>query len=289
MAIPPIWPIEIWVVDNASSDGSSSMVRDRFPQVHLIENTKNVGFARANNQALQVCNGKYILLLNPDTLVVAGTLQTLVGFMDKHPEAGGVGAKLLNQDGSIQVSGHPLPTIPREVWRLFHLDNLFPYAEYPLAKWDSILAQEVDVLKGACLLLRKSVLDQVGIFDEVFFIYSEEVDLCYRIKLAGWALYWVPQAQVVHFGGKSTQQASTEMFLNLYLSKIIYFQKHHGQRKAQVYKLILMIAALSRLILAPFIAFEHSSHRQTRLSLVHRYRRLLLALPKMRDYFSNVV
>jgi GT2 family glycosyltransferase len=264
------------------------MVRDRFPQVHLIENPRNVGFARANNQAIQVCNGKYILLLNPDTLVGAGALNTLVDFMDKHPEAGGAGAKLLNEDGSIQVPGHPQPTISREVWRLFHLDNLFPYAEYPFTKWDSILEQEVDVLKGACLMLRKSVLDQVGILDESFFIYSEEVDLCYRIKLAGWALYWVPQAEVVHFGGRSTQQASTEMFLNLYLSKIKYFQKHHGQQKAQVYKLILMMAALSRLILAPLIPLAQSSQRQTRLGLVHRYRQLLMELPKMRDYFSNV-
>ena len=281
MANPPTLPFEIWVVDNASTDDSPRMVREKFPQVHLVENRENVGFARANNQAIQRCTGKYILLLNPDTLVASGALQALVDFLDKHPEAGAAGAKILNPDGSLQISSHPRPTLSRELWRLFHLDGLSPYSEYPLPQWETNQAQEVDVLMGACLLLRKDVLDQVGFLDEDYFIYSEEVDLCYRIQRAGWRLFWVPQAEVVHFGGQSTQQAPTEMFLNLYHGKIKYFRKHNGWSAAQVYKLILMIAALSRLILAPFVFFEHSSRRQKHLMLVDRYRHLVLALPRM--------
>jgi hypothetical protein len=134
---------------------------------------------------------------------------------------------------------------------------------------------------GACFLLRKEVLDQVGFLDEDYFMYSEEIDLCYRIQRAGWRLFWVPQAEVVHFGGQSTQQVPTEMFLNLYRGKIKYFRKHNGWLAAQIYKLILMIAALSRLVLSPFVFFEHSSRRQKHLTLVDRYRRLVLALPGM--------
>jgi N-acetylglucosaminyl-diphospho-decaprenol L-rhamnosyltransferase len=277
----PTSPIEIWVVDNASSDDSPRMVRERFPQVHLIENRENVGFARANNQAIQRCTGKYILLLNPDTLVAAGALQALTNFLDDHPEAGAAGARILNPDGSLQISSHPRPTLSRELWRLFHLDRLLPYAEYPQKKWETDQPREVDVLIGACLLLRKDVLDQVGFLDEDYFMYSEEVDLCYRIQSAGWQLFWVPQADVVHFGGQSTQQVPTEMFLNLYHSKIKYFRKHYGWTAAQIYKLILRLAALSRLTLAPFVIFERSSRRRKHLTLVDRYWRLVLALPGM--------
>ena len=281
LANPPTSPLETWVVDNASTDDSPGLVRERFPQVRLVENRDNVGFARANNQAIQRCTGKYILLLNPDTLVKPGALQALVDFLDTHPEAGAVGARLLNPDGSLQISSHPRPTLSRELWRLFHLDAFLPYAEYTPTKWETNQPQEVDVLMGACLLLRKEVLDQVGFLDEDYFIYSEEVDLCYRIQRAGWSIYWVPQAEVVHFGGQSTQQVPAEMFLNLYHSKIKYFRKHYGWPGAQIYKLILRIAALSRILLAPFVIFEHSSRRQKHLTLVDRYWRLVRALPGM--------
>jgi GT2 family glycosyltransferase len=257
------------------------MVREKFPQVHLVENRENVGFARANNQVIQQSTGKYILLLNPDTIVASDALQALVDFLEENPEAGAAGPMILNPDGSLLISSHPRPTLSRELWRLFHLDKLSPYAEYPLTKWEKNHAQEVDVLMGACLLLRKEVLDQVGFLDEDYFIYSEEVDLCYRIQSAGWTLFWVPQAEVMHFGGQSTKQAPTEMFLNLYHGKIKYFRKHYGWSAAQIYKLILRIAALSRLILAPFVIFERSSSRQKHLTLVDRYWRLILALSKM--------
>jgi GT2 family glycosyltransferase len=281
LANPPTSPFEIWVVDNASTDDSPRMVREKFPQVHLVENRENVGFARANNQAIRQCAGTYILLLNPDTLVASGALQALLDFLEKHPETAAAGPRTLNPDGSLQISSHPRPTLSRELWRLLHLDRLLPYAEYSRTKWETNEAQEVDVLKGACVLLRREALDQIGFLDEDYFIYSEEVDLCYRLQRAGWRLFWLPQSEIVHLGGQSTQQVPGEMFLNLYQGKIRYFRKHHGWPAAQMYKFILIIAALSRLVLAPFVFFEHSSRRQTHLALADRYRRLVLALPKM--------
>jgi GT2 family glycosyltransferase len=281
MANRPPLPLEIWVIDNASTDETPLMLREKFPQVHLVENRENVGFARANNQAIQRCEGKYILLLNPDTLVRSGALQALIDFLDTHPEAGAVGARMLNPDGSLQISSHPLPTLSRELWRLFHLDVLVPYALYPITKWATNQPQDVDAVGGACLLVRKDVLEQVGFLDESYFIYSEEIDLCYRIQRAGWRIFWIPQAEVVHFGGQSTQQVPTEMFLHLYHSNIKYFRKHYGWRAARIYKMILRVTALSRLLLAPFSIFEVSSRRQKHLTLANRYWRLILALPRM--------
>lgn len=281
LANPPAWQFEIWVVDNSSTDDSSRMVQEKYPRVHLIENDENVGFARANNQVLRQCTGKYILLLNPDTIVASGALQALIDFLDKHPQTGAAGPKILNPDGSLQISSHPKPTLSRELWRLFHLDSLTPYALYPPTKWQANQPQEVDLVAGSCLLLRKEVLEQVGILDEDFFIYSEEIDLCYRVQGAGWRIYWVPEAEVVHFGGQSTQQVPIEMFLHLYRSNIKYFRKHYGWPTAQTYKLILRIAALARLIVAPFVIFEHASRRQKHISLVDRYWHLILALPSM--------
>jgi GT2 family glycosyltransferase len=280
-ASPPTSPFEVWVVDNASTDGSSRMVRERFPQVHLVRNSENVGFARANNQAIKQSAGQYVLLLNPDTLVAPGTLQTLLDFLERHPQAGAVGPRTLNPDGSLQVSAHRQPTLSRELWRLFHLDNLAPHAEYRRSKWNTSEAQQVEVLKGACLLLRREVLEQVGLLDEDYFMYSEEVDLCYRVRRAGWRLFWVPESDIVHLGAQSTKQVPGEMFLNLYRGKIKYFRKHHRWPAAQIYKLILIIAALSRLVLVPLVVFERSTRRHIHIALADRYRRLVVALPRM--------
>ncbi len=280
-AHPPDGEFEIFVVDNASTDGSAQMVRKRFPQVRLIENTKNVGFARANNQAIQQSAGCYVLLLNPDTEVHPGALEKLVRFMEAYPQAGAAGARLLNPDGTLQPSCHPAPTLSRELWRLFHLDALWTYACYPMAGWDLDTPREVDMIQGACLLLRREALDQVGLLDEDYFIYSEEVDLCHRLRQRGWKVYWVPQAQVIHYGGQSTQQVAADMFLRLYQGKVLYFRKHHGRLAVQAYKLILLIAALARLSLSPLAWLERPPLRQQHLARADHYRRLVMALPEM--------
>ena len=273
--------VETLVVDNSSRDGSAQMVRERFPWVKLIENQTNLGFARGNNQAVHQSRGRYVLLLNPDTEVKAGALQKLVGFMEAHPRAGGAGARLLNPDGTLQPSCYQEPTLPREFWRMFHLDAVIPYGAYRMATWDLDKPRPVEVVQGACLILRREVLNQVGLLDEGYFIYSEEVDLCHRLRQAGWGLYWVPQAQVVHYGGQSTKQVAADMFLQLYGGKIRYFRKHYGQPATWVYKSILGAATLSRLLITPLAWLESPARREQHFTLASHYRRLLSSLPGM--------
>ncbi len=280
-ANPPDNDFEVWVVDNASTDPSVQMVRQRFPQVRLLANKTNLGFAGANNQAIRQSTGKYVLLLNPDTEVKPGALTELVDFMETQPEAGAAGSQLLNPDGSLQPSCYPAPTLSRELWRLFHLDRLRPYGRYHMASWDLNMPRQVDVVQGAALILRREALDQIGLMDEQYFMYSEELDLCYRLQKGGWRLYWVPQSKVVHYGGQSTKLVAAKMFLCLYESKLIFIRKHYGHLAAQAYKLILLAAALARLALSPLAWLERSPRRQHHLILTSHYRRLLAALPRM--------
>lgn len=280
-ANPQKCSFDVTVVDNASADGSTDMVRQCFPEVRLIENRRNVGFAHANNQGIRRSNGRLILLLNPDTEVQAGALQALTNFLDGQPRAGAVGPRLLNPDGSLQPSCHPTPTLAREFWRLFHLDAIYPYARYPMHRWDQDTPRRVDVIQGACLLLRRDALDQVGLLDEDYFMYSEEVDLCTRLRRAGWQIYWVPRAKVVHYGAQSTRQVADEMFLQLHRSKVLYFRKHCNNLTVRLYKLLLFAAALARLAGHPVVWLAHPSRRQDILTLAGRYRQLIAALPEI--------
>lgn len=275
-AHPPARDLEVIVVDNASSDGSAAMIREDFPQVTLLVNEHNAGFAAANNRGIRQSSGTSVLLLNSDTEVRAGALETLLQFMEANPRAGAAGARLLNPDGSLQHSCSPLPTLLREGMHLFHLDYQQRRA---MRAWDVAAPRPVDVLLGACLLLRREAIDQVGLMDEYYFMYSEEVDYCRRLQDAGWILYWVPQAEVVHYGGQSTRQAATEMFLRLYAAKLRYFRKHDGKRAGQVYKLILVAAALFRLLLLPLALLAPEPKRQEQVSLAQRYWKLVKALP----------
>lgn len=277
----PLCDFEVWVVDNDSADGSVAMVTAEFPQVNLIASKENLGFAGGNNLALTRCNGRYILLLNPDTLIKPGALQTLVDFLDSHPEAGAAGSMLLNPDETLQSCTYPFPTLGRELWRLFHLDRIRPYGVYHMAEWGTQQSREVEVIQGASLLIRREILDEVGLFDTTYFMYSEEVDLCYRIHKAGWKLFYVPQSRVIHLGGQSTKQVAAEMFLQLYKGKLLYFRKHHGRFAALLYKVILILAAVVRIALSPMALLQRPSTRATSLTLSRHYRLLLSSLPSM--------
>jgi GT2 family glycosyltransferase len=277
----PHYNFEVWVVDNASSDGSPDMVRKNFPQVKLIENPANVGFARANNQAIRQCHGRYIMLLNPDTEVTPGALETMVGFMEVSQEVGAAGPRLINPDGTLQTSCYPTPTLLREFWRLLHLDRIKPFGIYPMQEWDQNQPREVEVIQGACLILRREALDQTGFLNEDYFIYSEEVDLCYRLRKSGWKISWLPGATVTHYGGKSTQLVSEEMFLNLYESKVLFFRKNYSWLQAFVYKMILTLAAIARLVTAPVAGMVLISQRKRLREIANNYRRLLIALPRL--------
>ncbi len=268
---------ETFVVDNASTDGSPEMVQEDFPWVRLIRNTENVGFARANNQAIRLAQGRYLLLLNSDTCLHAGSLQTLVDFMDAHPAAGAAGPRLLNGDGTLQVSCHPLLTPEREFWRLSFLERLYARATYPLEAWDATTPHRVEVIKGACLLGRRMVLDQTGLLDESYFMYTEEMDLCYRMAQAGWELWHVPAATVTHYGEASSRQVAADMYVQLYRSKVQFHRKFGGASRARRFKALMALAYLPRACAASGAALLSPGWR----SRARIYRRLLAALPGM--------
>jgi GT2 family glycosyltransferase len=278
---PPSAAFEVVVVDNASTDGSMQMLKGCFRHIRLIENHENIGFACGSNQAIEQSTGHYVLMLNPDTKVKPGALEALIEFLDANPRVGAAGSRLLNPDGTLQTSCYPLPTLSKELWRLFHLDKFHAYGVYSMQAWDLDSPRSVDVLKGASLILRREALDQVGLLDEDYFIYSEEVDLCYRLKELGWQLFWVPQSQVIHHEGQSTQLISREMFLQLYRSKLIFFRKNHGGLAAHIYKVILFAAGFTRLIASPLAWLERSPKRQQHLWLAGNYFRMIKSLPSM--------
>ena len=272
---------EVFVVDNGSTDGSVEMVRTRYPDAKVIANQHNPGFAGANNQALAEARGRFSLLLNPDTVVLPDGFGALVRFMDDHPRAGAAGSRLLNTDRTLQPSCSPAPTLARELWRMFHIDRLYPYGEYDMSRWSLTEPRPVDSVQGAAMLVRRSVQDQVGPLDASYFMYSEEVDWCTRIRRAGWEIYWVPSSQIVHYGGQSASQVADAMFLQLYLGKIQYFHKHWGRTATWAYKLVLGLATLARLVLTPLIWLEPAHRRRRHLVLARQYGLLLRALPSM--------
>lgn len=242
--------VEVFVVDNASTDGSAVMVRAEYPRVRLIVNAENVGFARANNQGIEQSEGRYVVLLNSDTEVHPGALEAMVAFMDEHPEAAGCGPRLLNGDGSLQASCHPMLTPGREFWRLMFLDRIWRRATYAQQRWDLKIPRRVEVIKGACLMLRREVLDEVGLLDEQYFMYTEEMDLCYRMLQAGWGLWWVPAAVVKHYGEASTRQIAEEMYVQLYRSKVQFHRKFGGEREAMYFRSLLWLAYVPRWVVA---------------------------------------
>lgn len=241
---------EVIVVDNGSTDDSLAMLQREFSQVKVRVNQENVGFTRANNQAFQIAQGRYLLMLNNDTLVKPGALTHLVAFMDDHPEAGIVGCRLLNPDGSLQPSCWPFPTVRSMLFRALYLDKLFPRSHWAgayYAAWEHDAVREVDVVMGCCLLVRRQVLDQVGPLDEGFFIYWEETDWCRRAKQQGWQVLFTPQAEVVHFGGQTTRSHSATMRLIYHQSRQRYFRKHHGRLVGAQVRLLSIIETGLRL------------------------------------------
>jgi len=278
---PAALELEILVVDNASKDRTVVMLHERYPQVEVIECQRNVGFARANNLGIRRSTGEYVLLLNPDTEVDPGAVAVLLDFLVSNPGVGAVGPRILNPDGSLQYSCSPVPTLKREFRRLFHLPGIRHDGNYEMQNWDQDRPHPTDVLLGACIMLPRPALEQVGFMDEDYFMYTEETDLCYRLKRTGWQLFWLPTAQVVHFGGQSTKQAAREMFLRLYQSKTLFFRKNYGVFTAFIYKLLLFSVSLSRVLLTPIAWLQPSVQRQKTLSQARNYLSLFLALPGM--------
>jgi GT2 family glycosyltransferase len=248
---------EVYVVDNRSVDGSVAMVQERFPWVHCIANTENVGFSKANNQAMRGSQATYQLLLNPDTLIEENTLVAVTQFMDQHPDAGGLGVKMVDGTGAfLPESKRGLPTPWVAFYKVFGLSALFPkskrFGGYHLGYLSADQTHEVDVLSGAFMLLRKSVLDRVGLLDETYFMYGEDIDLSYRIQLGGYKNYYFPGTRIIHYKGESTKKGSINYVFVFYKAMVIFARRHFGDKHAFWFSFLIHLAIWGRAGLSVF-------------------------------------
>jgi len=253
---------EVFVVDNSSVDGSVKMVREKFPEVILIENKDNLGFSTANNQAMSRAGGDYILLLNPDTLVEDDTLRKVVGFMDEHPDAGGLGVKMIDGKGKfLPESKRALPTPVVAFYKIFGLSSLFPrsriFSQYHLGYLDKDKIHTIDVLAGAFMLLRKTVLDRIGLLDESFFMYGEDIDLSYRITQAGYKNYYYPETRIIHYKGESTKKSSINYVFMFYNAMIIFARKHFSKENARSFSIMIHSAIYLRAFVSILTRFAN--------------------------------
>lgn len=254
---------EVFVVDNNSVDGSCAMVKSKFPQAKLIENKVNYGFSYANNQAIKQSSGQYVLLLNPDTVIEEKTLKTVCDFMDSHPEAGGLGVKMIDGKGRfLPESKRGLPTPKVAFYKIFGLSKLFhksqKFGQYHLTYLDKEKTHVVDVLSGAFMLLRKETLDKIGLLDEAFFMYGEDIDMSYRISLAGYKNYYLPETTIIHYKGESTKKGSVNYVIVFYNAMIIFAKKHFSKRNAGTFVTLIKFAIYLRAMLAIAYRFVRS-------------------------------
>jgi N-acetylglucosaminyl-diphospho-decaprenol L-rhamnosyltransferase len=264
--------VEIVVVDNASTDGSTALLRQQFPSVKLVANNENVGFAQANNQGAAVSQGRYILLLNSDARLLPNALQHMVDVLESMPGVGLVGAQLQNPDGSFQASHSMFPGLWQEFLILSTLGRRLYGKWYPShGPHDSLAPQLADYVEGACMLVRREAYQAVGGLDEAYFMYSEDVELCYALHQKGWQVCYQPAAQVVHLGGASSQNRRPERENDLYCSRVRFFQRHYGT---------IANNDLTAQIFA-FTAIKSLAHKFLRLISHGRYGRTVVPLRRL--------
>ena len=244
--------VEIIVVDAASADGSTEMTRTEFPQITLIASDENLGYTRGNNLGLRAARGRYLLILNPDTEVVGDALKHMLDYMDAHPQAGVLGPQLLYADRTIQSTRRRFPTLAAAFFESTWLQPLAPRRwldrYYARDLPDDAIA-EVDWLVGAALMVRREAYEQVGGLDEGFFMYSEELDWCRRMKAAGWRVVYLPSAQIIHHEAKSSAQVPAATHIRFNTSKVRYFRKSHGALAAEVLRGFLLGSFACQLML----------------------------------------
>ncbi len=248
---------EVFVVDNDSVDGSVEMVREKFPLVKVIANRENVGFSKANNQAIRKAGGEYILLLNPDTVVEEQTFTKSIAFMDQRPEAGALGVKMMDGKGNyLPESKRGLPSPWVAFYKIFGLTSLFPkskrFARYYLGHLDKETNQEVEVLAGAYMFMRKEALEKAGLLDETFFMYGEDIDLSYRIVKAGFKNYYLAETSIIHYKGESTKKGSLNYVYVFYKAMIIFAEKHFNSNYARFFRFFILLAIYLRAGMALF-------------------------------------
>ncbi|RFB81077.1 glycosyltransferase family 2 protein [Methylovirgula sp. 4M-Z18] len=242
---------EIVVIDNGSTDGSVAMVRREFPDVILIANTRNVGFAAANNQGFAIALGRHILLLNSDTIVLDGAIQKTVAYSDAHPDTAALGCRVLNPDLSLQCSCFMFPSLLNAFLFSTYLYKLFPKSRFfgreQMTWWPRDDAREVDVVTGCYMLVRREAIDEAGVLDDGFFMYAEETDWCYRFRAKGWKNRFMPDAQIIHFGGASAVKLGARRAQIANASFVRYMRKHWSKPKALVGIYMLLLFYVIRL------------------------------------------
>mgnify|MGYP001482880892 CR=1 FL=1 len=226
---------EVIVVDNHSTDGSVSMIREKFPAVKVISNERNEGFSKANNRGIRISRGRYVLLLNSDTVIEPDTLEIMIRFMDEHPDVGAAGCKVVLPDGSLdKACRRGFPTPSASFYYAFGISKLFPkhprFNQYQLSYLDPDQDYPVDCLVGAFMMVRRETIDQVGLLDEQFFMYGEDIDWCYRIKQAGWQIYYYPHTRIVHYKGASSRRKPRRIIYEFHRAMVIFHRKHYQAR-----------------------------------------------------------
>jgi GT2 family glycosyltransferase len=268
-------------VDNASADRSADAVKKSFPQVKVITNDENVGFARANNQGHEVSTGGFLLLLNPDTVVKSGAIRTVLEFMKNTPNAGLAACRLLNPDGSLQKSIKYFPTILRNISEILLIDRIL-FKRYKWKTYYESTPTRVDYFAGAFMMVRREALGKLPLFKSEFFMYAEEKDLALRLKKLGWNSYFVPFGEVIHYGGASTNQMPKDMYLELYKSNLKFFAINYGGLQGFILSLGLGVELLSYWFISiPLIPFREPRYR------FKLYSNVLLAFPGMMKKYIN--
>jgi N-acetylglucosaminyl-diphospho-decaprenol L-rhamnosyltransferase len=245
-------PWEIVVVDNASSDDSVTVIRTSFPWVRLVQNSSNLGFARANNQVLRAAGAEFVLLLNPDTVVHNHAIDGMVGFLRERPRAAAVGCMLLNEDGSLQPSCRSFPSPLKHLAEVLRLPRLCRHVpilsrQYVLA-WKHDEVRAVDWVSGAALMMRQEAIRDVGVLDEDYFMYGEELDWCFRARRRGWLIYYMPDARVTHLGGRSTALAAPAMFIHSYRSTLRFYRKFYSPAAVASLRLVIALRMAARAV-----------------------------------------
>jgi GT2 family glycosyltransferase len=273
---------EIWVVDNGSTDGSIEAVRARHPLVRLIANSENIGFAAANNQAIAASRGRYVLLLNSDTAVLPGALDGLCEYLDAHQRVGAVGSRLLNADGSTQRScWRGYPGLLSAIVESFYLWRLMPSVVAPteVAVGDHLTSQSVDHLLGACILVRRIVVERVGALDACYFLFLEDTDWCRRIRMAGWQIMYLPESRVVHLGQQSMRQCPTRTLPASYASLCMFVRRGGGSWLTPRLLLLKSILALNVLLRLGLWSLRFVRQPVLSRRMLAGYARVLCRLP----------
>jgi GT2 family glycosyltransferase len=278
------FPVEVVVIDNASTDGTVTLIERQFPQIQLIKNSENRGFNVANNQGIKRSAGDLVLLLNPDTRLEHHALEEMVKFMEHHNDVAAIGPKILNGDGTLQRTGVSFPSLWNTFSESLFLDELFPrsrvFGRHRRLYENPDTEYEVDYVQGSCLLVRREPLEKAGLLDEEYFLYFDETDLCYKLKRQGWNIVYVPRAVVTHYGAGGATFYDEVRLIRFYQSYILFLKKHYSAARQFMFRILLIWRAIVRISVFFFAGIVSRERRSEFKERGHAYRKAALLLLK---------